>query len=92
MIRAALRGAVGVYRLAISPLLGPRCRFLPTCSDYAQQALSEHKLGHAMALIARRLSRCHPFGASGLDEPPSGMTCRCGAHSARRSLFSKASF
>lgn len=92
MIRAMLRGVVACYRLAISPLLGPRCRFLPTCSDYAQQALSEHKLAHALALIATRLSRCHPFGASGLDELPSRMTCRCGARLVRRSLFSKAPF
>lgn len=91
MIRAVLRGLVWGYRIVISPLIGPRCRFLPTCSEYALTALSEHRLGHALGLIVKRLTRCHPFGASGLDEVPSVLRCRCGAHQRRRSLFTKVS-
>lgn len=91
MIRGVLRGLVFGYRLLISPLLGPRCRFLPSCSEYALVALSEHRLAHALGLIARRLARCHPFGASGLDEVPSVLRCHCGVHQRRRSLFTKVS-
>ena len=68
-----VRGArwlIRAYQLAISPLLGPRCRFLPTCSDYAAQALERHGLVRGMWLAVRRIARCHPFGGSGLDPVP----------------------
>ena len=82
-------GLIGVYRAAISPLIGPRCRFLPTCSDYALQALSTHRPLHALTLIARRLARCHPFGASGIDEVPPVLGCRCATHVRSAALFPK---
>ncbi|MFM8547277.1 MAG: membrane protein insertion efficiency factor YidD [Betaproteobacteria bacterium] len=91
MIGSVLRALIGVYRVAVSPLIGPRCRFLPTCSDYASQALSAHQTGHALRLIAKRIARCHPLGPSGIDEVPSRMNCRCDAPGGRRSLFTKAS-
>jgi putative membrane protein insertion efficiency factor len=86
---AVLRAVVHVYRAAISPLMGPRCRFLPTCSDYALAALAQHRPGHALALIGRRLGRCHPFGASGIDEVPPADSCRCARHSKISLLFPK---
>ncbi len=49
------------YRLMISPLLGPRCRFYPTCSQYAISALEIHGLAKGLWLICKRLLRCHPF-------------------------------
>ncbi len=58
------------YQTVISPLLAPRCRFYPTCSCYAKTALSWHTLPKALYLIVRRLSRCHPFGGSGVDFVP----------------------
>jgi putative membrane protein insertion efficiency factor len=58
------------YRLAISPWLGPRCRFQPTCSEYALQALRRHGAVRGSALAARRIARCHPWGASGYDPVP----------------------
>jgi putative membrane protein insertion efficiency factor len=62
----AIRG----YRFLISPWMGRHCRFLPTCSEYAQEALRTHPLPSALALITRRVLRCHPWGGSGLDPVP----------------------
>lgn len=61
---------VRLYRALISPLLGPSCRFYPTCSDYALQALERHGAIKGTGLAARRISRCHPWGGSGLDPVP----------------------
>ncbi|MBU6187770.1 MAG: membrane protein insertion efficiency factor YidD [Betaproteobacteria bacterium] len=89
MVAGLLSGLVQVYRVAISPLIGPRCRFLPSCSDYALQALSTHRPVHALTLIARRLARCHPLGASGIDEVPPVLSCRCATHAQSAALFPK---
>ncbi len=59
-----------VYKLTLSPWIGRQCRFLPTCSDYAAQALIEHGPLRGGALAAWRLCRCHPFGGSGYDPVP----------------------
>lgn len=58
------------YRLVISPLLGPRCRFYPSCSAYALEAVQLHGALRGSWLAVRRLSRCHPFHAGGLDPVP----------------------
>jgi uncharacterized protein len=58
------------YRLFISPLLGPRCRFYPSCSAYALEAVQVHGALRGSWLAVRRLSRCHPFHAGGLDPVP----------------------
>ena len=62
----ALRG----YMVLVSPLLLPRCRFLPTCSQYAVEALQRHGFFRGGYLALRRLLRCHPFGGSGCDPVP----------------------
>ena len=59
-----------LYRLAISPLLGSNCRFQPTCSAYAIEALSRHGALRGGWLTLRRVIRCHPWGASGADPVP----------------------
>ena len=58
------------YKLTLSPWIGRQCRFLPTCSDYAAQALIDHGPLRGAALAAWRLMRCHPFGGSGYDPVP----------------------
>lgn len=58
------------YQLFISPLLGPRCRFYPTCSQYAIQALRTHGLFKGTWLAARRIVRCHPWHPGGHDPVP----------------------
>jgi len=58
------------YRLAISPLFPPRCRFLPSCSDYALQAVERHGALAGAWLAMRRFLRCNPFTKGGIDEVP----------------------
>jgi putative membrane protein insertion efficiency factor len=61
---------VRLYRWVISPVLGPSCRYLPTCSEYALDALAGHGLWRGGWLAIRRLSRCHPWGGAGYDPVP----------------------
>jgi putative membrane protein insertion efficiency factor len=66
----SVRGALRAYKLTVSPLIGPGCRFTPTCSEYAAQSLIDHGPLRGGALALRRLCRCHPWGGSGYDPPP----------------------
>ena len=68
--RLAGRGLVKIYRLTLSPLVGFHCRYLPTCSDYADQALDRFGLWAGGWMTLARLLRCHPWGTSGLDFVP----------------------
>lgn len=63
-------GVVTVYQRAIGPFLPRSCRFAPTCSEYARQALIEHGLLRGIGLSVWRLLRCHPFHPGGYDPPP----------------------
>ena len=63
-------GLVRLYRLFVSPLLGPACRFEPSCSRYAEQALRIHGPWRGLRLAARRLVRCQPFCPGGFDPVP----------------------
>ena len=65
-----LARAVRLYQLVLSPLTPPSCRHLPTCSDYAVEALREHGVLRGGWLAIRRIARCHPFGTSGFDPVP----------------------
>lgn len=66
----ALRALIHVYRWTLSPILGTNCRFTPTCSQYALDALAEHGAVRGLWLAARRLGRCHPWGGWGYDPVP----------------------
>ena len=68
--RRLLVGAVRLYRLCLSPWLGSACRFEPTCSAYALQALDRHGAAGGSLLTAARLARCHPWCAGGHDPVP----------------------
>lgn len=65
-----LLALVGLYRLTISPWLGNNCRFEPTCSVYALEALRKHGAFRGSWLALRRIGRCHPWGGSGYDPVP----------------------
>jgi putative membrane protein insertion efficiency factor len=65
-----LIGLVKLYRLTISPWLGMNCRFQPTCSEYAIEALQKHGVFKGSWLAAKRIGRCHPWGGSGYDPVP----------------------
>lgn len=69
MTRALILG-IRAYQVLVSPLLGPRCRFYPTCSAYAAEALRTHGAARGTWLAARRLLRCHPWHPGGVDFVP----------------------
>lgn len=66
----ALLGLIRGYKLTLSPWLGGACRYLPTCSDYAAEAVRRHGAVRGSWLAVRRLARCHPLGSHGLDPVP----------------------
>ena len=70
MIRAILLGLLAAYRRLISPLLPPACRFHPTCSAYAAEAVRRHGALKGSFLTVKRLARCHPFCEGGVDPVP----------------------
>ncbi|MGD8278205.1 MAG: membrane protein insertion efficiency factor YidD [Gemmatimonadota bacterium] len=61
---------IRAYQVGISPWLGPACRYEPTCSTYADQAVRKHGAARGSWLALRRLLRCHPWGGSGYDPVP----------------------
>jgi putative membrane protein insertion efficiency factor len=69
-MRRILMGIIRIYQLAVSPLLGPRCRFHPSCSCYAHTAIERHGVLRGSWLGAKRLFRCHPFSEGGYDPVP----------------------
>jgi hypothetical protein len=61
---------IRIYQITISPVLGPACRFEPTCSEYAYQAISSHGWMRGSLLAIKRILRCHPFNPGGFDPVP----------------------
>ena len=61
---------IKIYQYGISPILGPKCRFVPTCSQYAQEALEKHGLIKGLELYIKRISQCHTGGKTGYDPVP----------------------
>lgn len=68
--RQLLAGLIRVYQRLVSPLLPPSCRFYPSCSQYALEAVTRHGALRGSWLAARRLARCHPFHSGGFDPVP----------------------
>jgi putative membrane protein insertion efficiency factor len=66
----ALAAAVRAYRVLLSPLLPQSCRFSPTCSAYAEEAVLRHGAVRGLWMAFRRIGRCHPFHAGGFDPVP----------------------
>lgn len=62
--------SVRIYKYVVSPLLGPRCRFFPSCSDYAMEAVRKYGALKGAGLAAKRIGRCHPWNAGGFDPVP----------------------
>jgi putative membrane protein insertion efficiency factor len=71
LLIALIRG----YQYAISPLMGNHCRFVPSCSQYAADAIQIHGPGRGLWLALRRLARCHPWHAGGYDPVPRDPAC-----------------
>ena len=73
MIARLLDALVVVYQWTLRPVMGANCRYLPSCSDYAREALALHGAFKGSVLAVRRICRCHPWGGIGLDPvPPRG--------------------
>ena len=69
-MKGLLLGAIRAYRLLLSPWWGGQCRFSPTCSEYAAEAITRHGSLSGSWLALRRLARCHPWCAGGFDPVP----------------------
>ena len=69
-IGLAMRGTIRLYQLAISPILPASCRFMPSCSSYAMEAIHRHGPLAGSWLAARRICRCHPWNDGGYDPVP----------------------
>jgi putative membrane protein insertion efficiency factor len=65
-----LAAAIGLYQATVSPLLGPRCRYYPSCSQYAKKAVLKYGALRGSWLAAGRLARCHPWHPGGVDLVP----------------------
>lgn len=66
----ALVGLIRVYQMTISKLIGPVCRYYPSCSHYGLEAIKVHGAGKGSLLATWRILRCHPWAAGGIDEVP----------------------
>lgn len=69
-----LLAGVHAYRMTLSALIGGYCRYQPTCSAYAAEAITRHGARHGAFMAAARLCRCHPWGRSGFDPVPETVT------------------
>jgi len=69
-MRRLLIFLLSIYKACLSPFLGNRCRFYPSCSDYAREAIASHGAARGSLLALRRLGKCHPWHEGGYDPVP----------------------
>ena len=70
LLKLILIAVIRIYQLTLSPVLGPSCRFYPSCSEYARQAITLHGPVRGSLYTLKRLLRCHPFHSGGEDPVP----------------------
>ena len=70
IITKALVGLIGIYRTFVSPVMGPRCRHIPSCSEYALDAIKKRGILDGVLLTSKRILKCRPGGTSGYDPVP----------------------
>ena len=75
-MRYAVAFLIRIYQRFVSPLLGPRCRFYPSCSQYALDALERFGFRRGTWLAIKRIGRCHPWNPGGIDPVPAAATAR----------------
>jgi putative membrane protein insertion efficiency factor len=80
MLKAILLALIRAYQYLLSPWVGGNCRYWPTCSDYALEAISRHGAARGGWMMLARLARCHPYGRGGLDPVPQQFRLRCSCH------------
>jgi uncharacterized protein len=74
-MKTVLLVLIRIYQLTLSSFMGRGCRFLPTCSDYARQAIEKHGAWRGSGLALKRIARCHPWGGEGYDPVPEHEEC-----------------
>jgi putative membrane protein insertion efficiency factor len=79
-MRRVLTSLLRAYRYVVSPLLGPNCRYHPSCSCYAQEAIERHGALAGSYLAVRRLLRCHPWREGGYDPVPANFSLKAPRH------------
>ena len=77
MVKKVFIKIIKIYQKAISPLLGQNCRYHPTCSQYAIEALTLHGVFYGSFLAIKRIIKCNPWGGSGIDNVPNGERHGC---------------
>ena len=77
LIKRALLALIGAYQYLLSPLVGGSCRYWPTCSEYAREAIESHGALKGGWMMIARLARCHPYGRGGVDPVPTRFRLRC---------------
>jgi hypothetical protein len=75
-MKAVLVAAIRGYQLAVRPLLGANCRFYPSCSDYAREAIERHGAAMGSWLATKRIAKCHPYHPGGYDPVPEAAGAR----------------
>ena len=78
MVKKVFIKIIKIYQKTISPLLGQNCRYHPTCSQYAIEALTLHGVFYGSFLAIKRIIKCNPWGGSGIDNVPNGERHGCG--------------